>query len=377
MTAALFTPYDLAGVTLANRIIIAPMCQYSATDGNMTDWHMMHLGHLAMSGAGLLFVEATAVEAEGRITAQCTGLYNNDNESAMKRVIDACRTWGNTKLGLQIGHAGRKASAQQPWKGGKSIAADASDGWQTSAPSPIAFDDSWQKPHELSLADIARIRAGFVQAAERAMRIGFDALEIHSAHGYLLHQFLSPLSNTRADAYGGSLANRMRFGLETFEAVRKVWPKGRPLGVRISATDWVDGGWTLEDSIAYGTELRMRGCEFIDVSSGGTDAKVRIPFGPSYQVPFAKALKEKVGMPTMAVGMITEAEQAEAIIANGEADMIAIARAFLDDPRWPWHAAVRLRAPKPAYPPQYARVGQGLWPFTSRYEAPDRKRAAE
>jgi 2,4-dienoyl-CoA reductase-like NADH-dependent reductase (Old Yellow Enzyme family) len=370
----LFTPIRLADLELANRIVVAPMCQYSADEGSMNDWHMMHLGALSLSGAGLLFVEATGVEPEGRITTGCTGLYNDANERAMQRVVDACRKWGNTKLGLQIGHAGRKASADKPWLGGKSIPADQPNGWAIGGPSPIAFDTGWQLPHELSHAEIARIQAAFVASAERALRIGFDALELHSAHGYLVHQFLSPLSNKRTDQYGGSLENRMRFGLELLAAVRQVWPKGRPLGVRISATDWVDGGWDVDSSVVYATALKELGCDFIDVSSGGSDAKVKVPFGPGYQVSFAREIKRRVGMPTMTVGMITEAEQAEAVLAAGDADMVSIARAFLDDPRWAWHAAVRLGG-KHAYPKQYERVTQGFWPFTKKYAPPTAKAA--
>ena len=365
----LFSPVRIGQLELPNRLVVAPMCQYSAIEGNMTDWHMIHLGSLSMSGAGLLIVEATGVEPEGRITAGCTGLYNDANEAAMKRVLEACRTWGQAKIGIQLGHAGRKASAQQPWKGGKSIPANDAGGWQTQSASALPFDADWQKPHEMSLADIHRIQAAFVQAAQRSLRLGYDCIELHSAHGYLGHQFLSPLSNKRTDSYGGSLENRMRFGLETFAAVREVCPKGYPLGVRFSATDWVDGGWDLESSVVYALALKELGCDFVDVSSGGTDPKARVQMGPSYQVPFAREIKKRTGLPTMAVGMITEAEQAEGILAAGDADMIAIARAFLDDPRWGWHAAVRL-GDKHAYPVQYERVTQGFWPFTKKYAAP-------
>ena len=365
----LFSPTRIGQLELPNRLVVAPMCQYSATEGNMTDWHMIHLGSLSMSGAGLLFVEATGVEASGRITAGCTGLYSDANEASMKRVLDACRTWGQARIGIQLGHAGRKASAQLPWRGGKSIPANDVDGWQIQAPSPLPFDAGWQMPHEFSLADIRRVQTAFVESAKRAVRLGYDCIELHSAHGYLGHQFLSPLSNTRTDSYGGSLENRMRFGLETFAAVREVCPRGFPLGVRISATDWVEGGWDLDSSIVYALALKELGCDFIDVSSGGTDPKAKVALGPSYQVPFAREIKKQTGLPVMAVGMITEAEQAESILQAGDADMIAIARAFLDDPRWGWHAAVRL-GDKHAYPVQYERVTQGYWPFTKKYAAP-------
>ena len=365
----LFSPTRIGQLELPNRLVVAPMCQYSATDGTMNDWHMIHLGSMAMSGAGLVFVEATGVEPEGRITAGCTGLYSDANEAAMKRVLAACRAWGQARIGIQLGHAGRKASAQQPWQGGKSIPANDTGGWQISAPSALAFDTGWQLPHEFSLDDIRRVQTAFVDATRRAVRVGFDCIEMHSAHGYLGHQFLSPLSNKRTDAYGGSLENRMRFGLETFAAMREVCPKGYPLGVRISAIDWVEGGWDLESSIIFTMALKELGCDFIDVSSGGTDPKAKVQMGPGYQVPFAAEIKKQTGIATMAVGMITEAEQAEGILNAGGADLIAIARAFLDDPRWGWHAAVRL-GDKHAYPVQYERVTHGFWPFTKKYAAP-------
>jgi 2,4-dienoyl-CoA reductase-like NADH-dependent reductase (Old Yellow Enzyme family) len=368
MPASLFQPLKLGQIELANRIVVAPMCQYSAeADGSMNDWHLMHLGMLSSSGAGLLFVEATAVEPQGRISAADVGLYDDKTEAAMARVIAACRRWGQAKLGIQLGHAGRKASAEQPWKGGKSIHAD-KGGWGIAAPSPLPFGAGWQTPQELSLADIARIQSAFVEATQRAARLGFDVLELHSAHGYLLHQFLSPLSNRRTDDYGGSLANRMRFPLETLAAVRAVWPKERPLGARVSATDWIEGGWDLEQTLVLADAMKRVGCDFIDVSSGGTDAAAKVPIGPGYQVPFAREVKARVGLPTMAVGMITEPEQADAIVARGDADLIALARGFLDDPHWGWHAAARLGASFP-YPVQYERATWKLWPPAKRYLA--------
>ena len=369
MTAQLFTPYRLGQLELANRIVVAPMCQYSADDGSMNDWHMIHLGGLSLSGAALLFVEATGVEREGRITAGCVGLYSDENEQALARVIAACRKWGHTKLGIQLGHAGRKGSAQQPWKGGRSVPANQPDGWQTSGPSALALADGWQTPHEFTSADLQRVADAFVAATHRAVRLGFDVLELHAAHGYLLHQFLSPLSNHRTDQYGGSLENRLRFPLETYAAMREIWPRNKPFGVRLSATDWVEGGWDLEQSIVFTMALQELGCDFIDVSSGGTDPAARVPAVPGYQVPFAAAIKARTNMPTMAVGMIIEPEHAEAIIARGEADLIAFARAMLDNPRWPWHAAIRLGA-KHAYPPQYERAVEKYWAPAQRYAAP-------
>ncbi len=369
MSSALFSPFLIGSLQLRNRIVVSPMCQYSAEGGNMNDWHLMHLLNLAISGAGLVVVEATATEPEGRITPFCVGLYCDENEAAIDRVVAACRRWGDAPLALQLGHAGRRASAQPPFSGGRSIPADTPEGWQVCGPSPIPHGPGWPVPAELSRAGIARVQTSFVDAAARAARLGFDALELHCAHGYLIHQFLSPLSNTRTDDYGGSLENRMRFGLEIFEAMRHVWPEDRPFGARISGSDWVEGGWTIEESVVYATELQRRGCSFIDVSSGAGHPRVRAPFEkPGYQVPFARTIRQTVGLPTIAVGMIAEPEHAESVVSSGDADLVAIARGFLDDPRWPWHAAVRLGAPQPTLPPPYERVGHGIWSHTSRYE---------
>ena len=350
----LFQPFTMGPLRLDNRIIIAPMCQYSATDGNAGDWHLMHLGQLAMSGAGLLIVEATAVSAEGRITDGDLGLYSDDNEAALARVIDAVRAHAPIKWGLQLAHAGRKASSRAPWRGGRQVPQDQPGGWPALAPSPIAHAAGEQPPQALDAAGLRRLRQAFADTARRAARLGFDGIEIHAAHGYLLHQFLSPLGNQRDDAYGGSLDNRMRFPLEVFDAVREAFPADRPVWARISATDWVHGGWDIEGTLALSQALKARGCAAIHVSSGGVSPRQAIPLGPAYQVPFAQRVKAEVGLPTIAVGLITEAEQAEAILANGEADAIALARAMLYDPRWPWHAAARLGAQVQA-PPQYWR----------------------
>jgi 2,4-dienoyl-CoA reductase-like NADH-dependent reductase (Old Yellow Enzyme family) len=350
----LFTPLDVGGKKLANRIVIAPMCQYSAEDGRMTDWHVMHLGHLAMSGAALLFVEATAVLPEGRITYGDVGLWSDETEAAMRRVVEAVRRWAPTPLAIQLAHAGRKASTEIPWKGGKQIAPDASGGWRTEAPSAIPFDSSDHAPMALDAAGLARVRDAFVESARRAVRLGFEVIQLHGAHGYLLHEFLSPLSNRRDDSYGGSLENRLRFPLEVFEAVRAAVPPATPVSIRVSGTDWAEGGWDIDQTCAFARALEARGCDAIHVSSGGLVPHQQIPVGPSYQVPLARAVKAVTSMPVVAVGQITEFEQAEAILVAGDADLIALARAALYDPRWPWHAAAHFGAHVTA-PPQYLR----------------------
>ena len=333
------------------------MCQYSADDGSMTDWHVVHLGTFACSGAGLFVVEKTNVTREGRITHGCTGLYSDDNEATMARAVQVYRGITKNPIGIQIGHAGRKASSHPPFKGGKPLAADESP-WQTVAPSPIPYGEGWPTPHELSTEEIRGLIDSYVSAVERAKRIGFDVVELHSAHGYLLHQFLSPLSNQRKDVYG---REPMRFPLEVARAVREAWPKERALGIRINATDWVDGGWQPDDAVAYARELKRAGFDFICVSSGATVPHARIPVAPGYQVPFADKVRKEAAIKTRAVGMIANPEQAEQILASGQADMVAMARAFLDDPRWVWHAAERFGV-MVDYPPQYARSRYDLWP---------------
>ena len=350
----LFDPLQLGALRLPNRIIVAPMCQYSAEEGSATDWHMIHLGHLALSGAGLLITEATAVSDVGRISPQDLGLYSDANEAALARVLAAVRAHSPIPVAIQLSHAGRKGSSRAPWEGGAQIAPDAPQGWQTEAPSAVPHAQGEHPPMALDDAGLARIRDAFVQAARRADRLGVDGIELHCAHGYLLHQFLSPLGNQRTDAYGGSLENRMRFSLEVFEAVRAALPAGKPVWVRVSATDWVQGGWDVESTIAFGHALNARGCAAIHVSSGGVSPLQKIALGPGYQVGFAKRVKDAVGIPTVAVGLITEAEQAQAILERGEADAIALARAMLYDPRWPWHAAAKLGAQVTA-PQQYWR----------------------
>jgi 2,4-dienoyl-CoA reductase-like NADH-dependent reductase (Old Yellow Enzyme family) len=352
--SALFTPFEVGKLTLANRIVIAPMCQYSAEDGCMTDWHIIHLGNLALSGAALLTIEATSVTPEGRITYGDTGLWSDENEQAMAQVLASVRRWSEMPIGIQLGHAGRKASTEKPWLGGKQIPPTETNGWQTVGPSSIPFEPTENSPQELDSVGLERIRQAFADAAERAARLDLAAVQLHGAHGYLLHQFLSPLSNKRTDEYGGSLENRMRFPLEVFEAVRGVFPAERPVTMRVSATDWVEDGWDVEQTIEFARALKARGCAAIHVSSGGLGPRQQIPVGPSYQVPLARAVKRAVDIPVIAVGLITGFEQAEAIVGTGDADLVALARGMLYDPRWPWHAAAELGG-KVKAPPQYLR----------------------
>ncbi|GAB2498993.1 NADH:flavin oxidoreductase/NADH oxidase [Arenimonas alkanexedens] len=350
----LFEPLDAGTLKLANRIVIAPMCQYSAVDGRMTDWHQIHLGHLALSGAGLLTIEATAVVPEGRISYADVGLWDDATEAAMGAVLASVRRWSKMPIAIQLAHAGRKASTDLPWQGGGQLRPGHENGWQTVAPSAQAFKDSDAAPVALDRAGLDAIREAFAAAARRSARLGIDAVQIHAAHGYLLHQFLSPLANHREDEYGGSLENRMRFPLEVFDAVRAAFPAERPVSVRLSGTDWVPGGWDIEQTVAFSKALEARGCSAIHVSSGGLDPAQDIPVGPGYQVPLARAVKQAVEIPVVAVGLITDFDQAEAILAAGDADLIAIARAMLYNPRWPWHAAAHLGASVSA-PPQYLR----------------------
>ncbi|MBX6329987.1 MAG: NADH:flavin oxidoreductase/NADH oxidase [Pseudolabrys sp.] len=359
MSSALFSPIKLAGLELANRLVVSPMCQYSADDGCANEWHLMHLGMLAHSGAALVVVEATHVERAGRITHGCLGLYSDDNEAALARVIAAARRMGHAKFGIQLAHSGRKGSAQRPWEGGGPLAAGA-DPWPTMAASPIPFGDGWPAPREVTEEDMERVRAAFVSAAGRALRIGFDAIELHFAHGYLAHGFMSPVSNKRTDRYGGTLENRLRFPLAIARAVRAVVPPQVPLGARITGSDWRPDGLGPDDAVAIAKALKDEGIDFICVSSGGITADTRNPTEPGYNVPIAAQVKKKVGIATRVVGLIHTPAQAEAIIAEGLADQVSLARAFLDDPHWGWHAAKALGAEVPR-PPQYQRAGPRLW----------------
>jgi 2,4-dienoyl-CoA reductase-like NADH-dependent reductase (Old Yellow Enzyme family) len=352
--ASLFTPFRVGGLELRNRIVIAPMCQYSARDGCATDWHVIHLGHLAISGAALLTIEATAVAPEGRISPFDLGLWSDESEAALARTLESVRRWSDMPIAIQLAHAGRKASTRVPWEGGGQIPPDAPGGWQSMAPSAIPFADDERPPAALDRAGLDRVRDAFAAAARRAARLGLQAVQLHGAHGYLLHEFLSPLSNLRDDEYGGSLENRMRFPLEVFDAVREAFPPERPVTMRVSATDWAPGGWDIGQTIAFAQTLETRGCSGIHVSSGGLTPAQRIPVGPSYQVPLARAVKQATTLPVVAVGLITEFEQAEAIVGTGDADLIALARAVLYDPRWPWHAAAHFGASVKA-PRQYLR----------------------
>jgi NADPH2 dehydrogenase len=351
--SALFSPIKLRGLTLSNRIMVAPMCQYSADDGKANDWHFTHINNLSLSGAAMFCIEATHIEAIGRITPGCLGLWDDATEAALKPILASVRKHAKIAVAMQLAHAGRKGSSYRPWEGGQLIPLS-QGGWETVGPSAVPHKEAEAAPLALDAAGLARIRDAFVDAARRADRLGIDAIEVHSAHGYLLHQFLSPIANKRTDQYGGSLQNRMRYPLEVFDAVRAVFPDNKPVGVKVSGTDWVDGGWDVAQTIEYAHELKKRGVDWIDVSSGGVSPLQKIPLGPGYQVPLAQAVREATGLTTMAVGLITEAKQAEEIVASGKADMVALARGMLYDPRWGWHAAAELGGQVEA-PPQYWR----------------------
>ncbi len=352
--SSLFSPISLRNLSLPNRIVVSPMCQYMAKDGKATPWHVVHLGNLALSGAGMVIVEATGVEADGRITPGDLGLYNDETEAAMTPVLEAIRNVSKAAVIVQLAHAGRKASSHRPWESGQLIPLS-EGGWETHAPSAVAQKEGERLPKALDTAGLARIRDAFTAAAKRADRLGIDGIELHAAHGYLLHQFLSPIANHRTDEYGGSLENRMRFPLEVFDAVRAAFPSDKPVGVRVSSTDWIEGGWDIEQTIAFVRELQKRNVDWIDASSGGISPLQKIVLGPGYQVPFAEAIKAATGVTTIAVGMVTEARQADEIVTSGKADFVALARAILYDPRWPWHAAAELGATVDA-PPAYWRA---------------------
>jgi NADPH2 dehydrogenase len=359
MASALFSPIRLAGLELVNRIVVSPMCQYSADDGTATDWHISHLGSLVNSGAALVIVEATHVERRGRITHGCLGIYSDDNEAALARVLAHCRRYGTAKLGIQLAHAGRKASARRPWEGGQPLSPE-EDAWETLAPSAIPFGPGWPVPREMSQDDLARVHDAFVNAARRAVRAGVDAVELHCAHGYLLHSFLSPISNRRTDAYGGAMAARMRYPLEIATAVRAVLPKSMPLGARITGDDWQEGGLTPADAVTFAQALKNAGFDFVCVSSGGISTDARPNLVANMNVEFAARVKKEAGIATRSVGLIARPKQAEAIIAEGKADMIALARAMLDNPHWGWEAAQILGA-EVARPKQYQRAAPSLW----------------
>jgi 2,4-dienoyl-CoA reductase-like NADH-dependent reductase (Old Yellow Enzyme family) len=350
----LFSPLTLRGVTLRNRIGVSPMCQYSARDGHVTDWHLVHLGKFAQGGAGIVFVEATAVEARGRISPQDLGLWKDEQIEPLARVTRFLRAQGAV-AGIQLAHAGRKASTARPWEGGKPLAPP--PGWSPIvAPSAVAFDDGYQTPAALAEGEIASVIEAFARAAARAGQAGFDVVEIHAAHGYLIHQFLSPISNRRNDAWGGVFEGRVRFLLEIVRAIRRVWADERPLLVRLSTTDWLGAdGWTVEDSIALGRRLREEGVDLVDCSSGGNTPHAKIDAGPGYQVGNAARIRAEAGIATGAIGFITAAAQAEHILRTGQADMVFLAREMLRDPYWPLRAARELGAKVPV-PAQYERA---------------------
>jgi 2,4-dienoyl-CoA reductase-like NADH-dependent reductase (Old Yellow Enzyme family) len=355
----LFTPFKLRDLELENRIVVSPMGQYSAEqNGNASAWQLMHLGNLAVSGAGLLISEAMAVEPRGRVSKGCLGMWCDDNAAAMEPVIAFCRKHGRAKLGGQLAHGGWKGSVATAWERQRPLTVE-EGAWTIVSPSDVGYPGR-AKPEPLDRAGLAEVRDAFASAAGRADGIGYELMEVHNAHGYLLHSFLSPFGNHRTDEYGGSLENRMRFPLEVFDAVRAAWPERKPLGVRISATEWAEGGWDLEDSIAFVERLKDRGCDYITASSGGATPDQEIPIGPGYQVPLAESIRKAVDIPVVAVGLITEPRQAEDIVASGKADLVALARGMLYDPRWAWHAAHELGAE--AYiPPQYERCHPRMW----------------
>ncbi|MFK3800102.1 NADH:flavin oxidoreductase/NADH oxidase [Pseudomonas sp. NPDC088444] len=350
----LFSALQVRGLTLPNRIVVSPMCQYCAVDGLANAWHVAHLTQLAISGAGMLTIESTAVEPEGRITPGDLGLWSDDTEAALGTVIQAIRDHSQIPVALQLAHAGRKASSYEPWRGGQLIPVS-EGGWKTVAPSAIPHKEGEAAPVELTKADIVRLRDAFVASTRRAVRLGVDALELHGGHGYLIHQFLSPIANQRTDECGGSLENRMRFLLEVFDAVRDAWPEDRPLGVKLSASDWVEGGLDIEATVAISHALKAHGADWVVSSSGGISPMQKIAPAPGYQVPFASKVKQETGLLSTAVGLITDPRQADEIVRSGKADLVAIARAMLNDPRWPWRAAAELGA-KVAAPPQYWRA---------------------
>ncbi len=362
--ARLFSPLDLRALSLSNRVQVSPMCQYSAVDGCMGDWHLMHLGSLALSGAGLLVIEATAVVPEGRITGACLGLHTDAQAEALARVRAFCRTHSPIAVGVQLAHAGRKASAQRPWDGGRPVT-PSDGGWDVVGPSAVPYTSGWPTPRELSRDDLREVREAFVAATRRADAAGIDLLEVHAAHGYLLSTFLSPFSNLRTDEYGGPRDHRMRFPLEVFEAMRRAWPAHKPMGVRIHGSDWVEGGWTVDDAAAFAGALKTLGCDYVTVSSGGVISKAPITAGPGYQVPLAAAVRRATGITTCAVGLITSGTQAEAILEEESADQVAIARAMLFNPHWAWQAAADLGADWVA-PPQYERATLRMWPGARR-----------
>ncbi len=360
----LFTPLTIRGITFPNRIAVSPMCQYSSVDGFANDWHLVHLGSRAAGGAGLVMAEATAVEARGRISYGDLGIWQDEHIDFLRRITAFIKSQGAV-AGIQLAHAGRKASCELPWNGGAVIAAGAKNGWQAIGPSPLAFRPGDPVPHTLTKAEIQHTIQLFAAAAQRAVAAGFEVIEIHAAHGYLLHEFLSPVSNHRADEYGGSFANRVRIVIEVVEAIRAEIPKELPLFMRISATDWTDGGWMIDDSVALARLVAPLGVDLIDASSGGNVLEAKIPVGPGYQVQFAERIRREAKILAAAVGMITSAAQADAVIRAGQADLVLMARELLRDPYFPLHAAQQLDAPILS-PNQYLRAFSHSTPRPAR-----------
>lgn len=355
----LFSPIELGGVALPNRIVVSPMCQYHAVDGTATEWHMVHLGQFALSNAGLVLIESTGVERDGRITPGCLGLYSDENEQALARVVSMFKAVRRMPIGIQLGHAGRKGSSHLPWNGGHGLSAE-EGAWTTVSSSPVPYDAKHPAPEALDAAGMDRIEAAFVDAARRARRIGLDTVELHAAHGYLLHQFITPLVNRRTDEYGGSLENRLRFPLRVAAALRAAWPKDKALGARINGPDGLPDGATIEDTIAFARGLKAIGYDYVCISVGSLAGGQRFETAPGYLLPYAEAVKREVGITTMGVGMIVDPFLAEAAVASGRADAIAIARGFLEDPRWVWHAAERLGVKMP-FPPEYRGADPAVW----------------
>ena len=350
----LFTPLQIRDIVLGNRIVVSPMCQYSANDGIANDWHLVHLGSRAVGGAGLVFTEATAVSPVGRISPHDLGIWKDEHIEGLRRIVKFVRAQGS-EIGIQLAHAGRKASVREPWNANRLLTKE-EGGWPVVAPSPVAYDEHYAQPVELSTAGIGEVVAEFKAAARRAMLAGFKVVEIHAAHGYLIHQFLSPLSNRRTDEYGGSFENRARLLMEVVDAVRSGWPPGYPLFVRISATDWATGGWSVEDAVRLAGMLKERGVDVIDCSSGGLVPFQKIPAGPGYQVEFSQKIRTATGILTGAVGIITDAVQAETLIVTGQADLVFLARQLLRDPYFPLHAAAELKQKDMHWPLQYERA---------------------
>ena len=378
MPSALFSPIKLRGLELANRVVLSPLCQFMAMDGTAQPWHFMNAYHYAVSGAGLIILEATGVEDIGRITLGCLGLYSDDNEAALTQLIKGMRSYSNTPIGIQLCHAGRKASTRPTWelyKGNNLLPEEGA--WDVVAPSAEAFGENWPVPVYLDAQGLARVLDRFVESTRRAHRCGFDMIEVHVAHGYLLHQFVSPMSNKRTDKYGGCLENRMRFPLEVIAAMRAAFPAEKPIGVRITGCDFNDGGLELEDAVAFARELQKIGIDYVTPSAGNVAPGMKVPpVSPGYMVPFAERIKQDVpGMNAMAVGLIVLPEQANEIIASGKADMVAIGRAFMDDPRWAWHAATAL-GDTPAIPPAWNRANPKVWPAYAMVHGQSREMSA-